>query len=441
MSSLKPNIKALAKEGRVDEIITALEHENPSVREKAAKALGNLGDTMAVGPLIKCLEDSYPFTRQKAIDALGKLGDPKAVDPLIKCLEDTDPIVKDKAIKALGKLGDPKAADSLMPLLQDGTFYVRDAAERTMRELGVSPDEHIREIRDAKERKGKNEANAYKYARPLSDAAGSGKLEQVKRFIDMGADVDYVVPDTGDGSRALHWALFAKSSPTKYELVELLIDNGADVNARTKRGQTQEERALRWVNVDVLEGIRYVSKKLFGDQSPLVDVGLAPLDIAAITNEKEIASMLIARGADVNARGENAETALHLTAVYGAYETAEVLIAAGADVSARTEGGLGETAWGGSPEGGTPLQWAERRLEQATLPKQLRAKVEAIAELIRSAETPLEAAEKVRCHQCGKENRRESRFCVYCGAEQERYWRAERTTEAVSYTHLRAHET
>jgi ankyrin repeat protein len=67
--------------------------------------------------------------------------------------------------------------------------------------------------------------------------------------------------------------------------------------------------------------------------------GWAPLHWAALENNKEIAELLIAEGADVNAKGEDGFTPLHLFATWGHKEIIELLIAAGADVNAKDKDG------------------------------------------------------------------------------------------------------
>jgi len=54
--------------------------------------------------------------------------------------------------------------------------------------------------------------------------------------------------------------------------------------------------------------------------------GITPLHIAAVLNQSEMASLLLARGANVNASTDSGFTPLHYAALKGAQETAEVLI-------------------------------------------------------------------------------------------------------------------
>ena len=79
--------------------------------------------------------------------------------------------------------------------------------------------------------------------------------------------------------------------------------------------------------------------------------GSTPLHIAAT---KEVVELLIAKGADVNAKDKYDMTPLHPAAGRGHKEVVELLIAKGADVNAKDE------------DGDTPLDWADRRNQTAT---------------------------------------------------------------------------
>ncbi len=84
--------------------------------------------------------------------------------------------------------------------------------------------------------------------------------------------------------------------------VQAELDKGVDVNAKDEQGENE-----------------------FGQR------GWTPLHNAAT---KEIAELLIAEGADVNAKGYLDGTPLHPAAWYGHKEVVELLIANGADVNA-----------------------------------------------------------------------------------------------------------
>lgn len=114
------------------------------------------------------------------------------------------------------------------------------------------------------------------------------------------------------------WTLLHSLSTKEYkhkEIVELLVDRGADVNARS----------------------------MFG--------GDTPLHIAANLGHKEVVGILIAKGADINAQNSAGKTPLHKGLMCQTYnddckENVKLLIAKGADVSIRNK------------EGVTPLSYA-----------------------------------------------------------------------------------
>ena len=104
----------------------------------------------------------------------------------------------------------------------------------------------------------------------IHEAAERGDIEAVKQHIAAGSDLSAMDGEFG-GTTALHIAALYGDK----ELAELLIANGADVNAKNR-------------------------------------VGLTPLHRAAENGHKEIAEQLIAKGADVNAKDDDGITALDL---------------------------------------------------------------------------------------------------------------------------------
>ena len=72
---------------------------------------------------------------------------------------------------------------------------------------------------------------------------------------------------------------------------------------------------------------------------------------AAFGGHKEIVELLIAKGADVNAKGSSGWTPLHFAANGGYMEVTKLLIAKGVDVNAIIVSGRNQ--------GKTPLDWAE----------------------------------------------------------------------------------
>ena len=84
---------------------------------EAAKALGELKDARAVGPLIAMLKDEDIDMRRVAAEALGKIGDVRVVEPLIAALKIGGSKVREVADDALEKIGWRPGKD------EDGAAY------------------------------------------------------------------------------------------------------------------------------------------------------------------------------------------------------------------------------------------------------------------------------------------------------------------------------
>jgi len=109
-----------------------------------------------------------------------------------------------------------------------------------------------------------------------------------------------------DGFTALHYPAFFGGDEAA-AAAQALLDAGADVNARAAN-----------------------------------DIDVLPLHSACAGDHDDVAAVLIAAGADVNATQRGGFTPLHGAAANGADVTVDRLLAAGADRNARTD--KGETA-------------------------------------------------------------------------------------------------
>ena len=110
----------------VPRLIEALGDENDDVCSHAIRALGQIGDSRATGPLVAFLKEPRvgPFGRtgvgvDETIDALGRIGDPEGVDMLIRMLESRPEDYRAQAAKALGMSGDPRAIKPLVNALPE----------------------------------------------------------------------------------------------------------------------------------------------------------------------------------------------------------------------------------------------------------------------------------------------------------------------------------
>lgn len=178
---------------------------------------------------------------------------------------------------------------------------------------------------------------------PLMAAACGGTKEIVALLLEKGADINARGRNfqTNENSETL---LHIAARCGKTEIADLLIARGMDVNARNDEGKTPLHEAAR-NGFAALAGL-LLSK---GAQVDAKDQrGMTPLLDAAMTGtlKKELAELLAAKGANINARtADGGETPLHAVRDSA---MAEFLLAKGADIRAQDK--LGET----------PLHWAAR---------------------------------------------------------------------------------
>jgi len=211
---------------------------------------------------------------------------------------------------------------------------------------------------------------------PLHEAAWWGRKEIAELIITAGADVNAKVsdgrtplamaidqnkPETADiirkhggmtsaellsGMTLLHIAV----KEGKTETIELLIAEGADVNAMDRDVKTP----LDWAEGTNNKGIADLLRKHGAKTGEELNVLIA----AAKKGDIEAVKQHLAAGADVNAKTWDWTTPLHNAAIYGHKEVAELLIANGADMNAIIVSGRNQ--------GKTPLDLAIWRKKNET---------------------------------------------------------------------------
>ncbi|KAE8661679.1 Ankyrin repeat family protein, putative isoform 2 [Hibiscus syriacus] len=125
------------------------------------------------------------------------------------------------------------------------------------------------------------------------------------------------------------------------ECAKILLESGADKNARSNDGRTALYRAVANGNCRMLEMLIEM------DANPTIsdDRGCSPLDIArdkdhAIKGHRDVVLALVEMGLDFERRNNEGHTALHLAVEGGDLEVVEALICKGADANAMTKTGV-----------------------------------------------------------------------------------------------------
>ena len=135
--------------------------------------------------------------------------------------------------------------------------------------------------------------------------------------------------NTGSGYTSLHLAV----EEGHKGIVEFLIENGADVNARS----TNYDISL---HLAVEEGHKEIVELLIQKESDINAQdfwGMTPLHLAVWREHPEIVELLIQKEAHINATDKDDETPLHLAAHKRYEEIAELLIQKGAKINVQNK--------------------------------------------------------------------------------------------------------
>ncbi len=122
-----PNIPKMAEKKDVEGLINTLHDRNPDVRQAAAEALGQMGDTTAVNALVEAYKDADQYVRCAVVEALEQLDTTAVLPFMVRALNDNDPYVRTCGAKSLSKIGstDPRLIKPLLTALKDNDAQVR----------------------------------------------------------------------------------------------------------------------------------------------------------------------------------------------------------------------------------------------------------------------------------------------------------------------------
>jgi len=198
-------------------------------------------------------------------------------------------------------------------------------------------------------------------ASPLDEAVWRGSVEKSVLLLDAGAEIN--TPETKTGTTPLNEAAFRGHR----NLIKLLLARGANPGMRDHAGFLPAENAIRQHHPEVL-GIllehesdpelpaRLMTEAVRRGQpdtvQTLLDLGTdidaktasgsTALYEAALKGEYEIVSLLLSRGADVNAlESASGTTPLYAAAAFGRGQVVSVLLLWGANPNLLSKDGIG----------------------------------------------------------------------------------------------------
>ena len=174
---------------------------------------------------------------------------------------------------------------------------------------------------------------------PLHWAIGKQHKDMIALLLARGANPN---ADGGDyWGTPLNWAVWWWDVDTAL----LLVSHGGDIHLKTQK------YPLSPLLDSVIHGNRAMAEALVTKTKDTRAAKWAPLLATVVSGDIQAVEDLLAKGVDVNAKGERGLSAFHLAAVFGHKDIAELLIEKGADVNARAESSM----WG---EGMTVLHWS-----------------------------------------------------------------------------------
>jgi ankyrin repeat protein len=166
------------------------------------------------------------------------------------------------------------------------------------------------------------------YATPYEDlieAIENGNLKAAQSALRNGADVNKV--GLSDSFRT---PLMIAAAEGKENLAKLLVEYGADVNAKDLYGDTALMWAVHGGHLNVVEFLVEHGANVNAAATYITNAGSTALIYASEKGHVNVVKYLIKHGANINPKKKNGDTALSLAENNGHTEVARILREAGA---------------------------------------------------------------------------------------------------------------
>ena len=153
----------------------------------------------------------------------------------------------------------------------------------------------------------------------IHDSVKEGNVLIFKKHIDAKTDLNL---RDEEANTPLHNAALLGH----VEIVKLLISNGAEINVKNGVGMTPLHEAS---NKEIAEILLANNANVNARAK-----GITPLHVAASVNDNDVSEILIINGADINAKDDSEITPLHYAVSFYAKEIVQLLITNGVDLNA-----------------------------------------------------------------------------------------------------------
>jgi ankyrin repeat protein len=157
---------------------------------------------------------------------------------------------------------------------------------------------------------------------PLIESCSRGNLKVAQLLLDNGADINAKKRNTGET------ALMEATSIDHKEIVELLLDHGADINDKDDHGDTTLFYASSQASIEIVKLLidrgADVYAKNNRDETALMKAS------CNFSDDLQIAQLLLDCGVDINAKDNNGKTAVKEAENNRRFELVKFLLAKGA---------------------------------------------------------------------------------------------------------------